>query len=44
MKESHHKTNKREYAGTDPEGRSYYFSTFRKNNFDPDHWKSTLPK
>lgn len=35
---------KRNYVNEDPEGRSYYFSTFRKKNFDPDHWKNTLPK
>jgi len=29
---------------SDPEGRSYYFSTYRRNNFDPEHWRRTLPK
>ena len=28
----------------DPEGHSYYFSTYRKSNFDPDHWKTSLPR
>ena len=29
---------------SDPEGRSYYFSTYRRDNFDPEHWRSSLPK
>ena len=28
----------------DPEGHSYYFSTYRKSSFDPDHWKTSLPR
>ena len=28
----------------DPEGRSYYYSTYRKPQFDPDHWKTSLSK
>lgn len=29
---------------SDPEGRSYYYSTYRRNTFDPDHWKTSLPR
>ena len=29
---------------SDPEGRSYYFSTYRRDNFDPEHWRRSLPK
>merc|ERR1712192_91212 len=28
----------------DPLGRSYYFSTYRKKDFSPDHWRSQLSK
>ena len=28
----------------DPLGRSYYFSTYRKKGFSPDHWRSQLSK
>ena len=28
----------------DPVGRSYYFSTYRRKGFSPDHWKKQLSK
>ena len=28
----------------DPQGRSFYYSTYRGKDFSPDHWRSQLPK
>ena len=28
----------------DPMGRSYYFSTYRRKGFSPDHWRKQLSK
>ena len=28
----------------DPLGRSYYFSTYRRKGFSPDHWRQQLSK
>merc|ERR1719220_2629142 len=28
----------------DPQGRSFYYSTFRGKNFSPDPWRKQLPK
>ena len=35
---------KRASFEADPDGHSYYFSTYRKSTFDPDHWKLSLPR
>ena len=41
-KKSFNKIRKIKGVEADPEGRSYYYSTYRKNEFDPDHWKTSL--
>ena len=28
----------------DPQGRSFYYSTYRGKDFSPDHWRKQLPK
>ena len=28
----------------DPQGRSFYYSTYRGKDFSPDHWRAQLPK
>lgn len=28
----------------DPDGRSFYYSTYRGKDFTPDHWRKQLPK
>lgn len=28
----------------DPQGRSFYYSTYRGKDFSPDHWRRQLPK
>lgn len=38
VKRSNHKKD------LDPLGRSYYFSTYRKKGFSPDHWRNQLSK
>ena len=37
-------TKKKKKIGADPAGRSYYYSTYRKSSFDPNHWRQTLAK
>ena len=41
-KKSFNKIRKIKGVEADPEGRSYYYSTYRKTKFDPDHWKTSL--
>ena len=41
-KKSFNKIRKIKGVEADPEGRSYYYSTYRKPQFDPDHWKTSL--
>lgn len=41
-KKTFNKIRKVKGVEADPEGRSYYYSTYRKPKFDPDHWKTSL--
>ena len=41
-KKTSNKIRKIKGVEADPEGRSYYYSTYRKPQFDPDHWKTSL--
>lgn len=41
-KKTFNKIRKVKGVEADPEGRSYYYSTYRKPEFDPDHWKTSL--
>ena len=43
-KKSFNKIRKIKGVEADPEGRSYYYSTYRKPKFDPDHWRTSLSK
>ena len=43
-KKSFNKILKIKGVEADPEGRSYYYSTYRKPKFDPDHWRTSLSK
>ena len=43
-KKSFNKIHKIKGVEADPEGRSYYYSTYRKPKFDPDHWRTSLSK
>ena len=43
-RKSQNKMKKIKGVEADPEGRSYYYSTYRKKTFDPDHWKTSLSK
>ena len=38
------RSSKRKSVDADPAGRSYYYSTYRKKSFDPNHWKIKLSK
>ena len=38
------RSTKKKKTGADPAGRSYYYSTYRKQSFDPNHWRQTLAK
>ena len=38
------RATKRKNVDADPSGRSYYYSTYRKKTFDPNHWKLKLSK
>ena len=38
------RSTKKKNVGADPAGRSYYYSTYRKHSFDPNHWRKTLAK
>ena len=38
------RSTKKKNFGADPAGRSYYYSTYRKHSFDPNHWRQTLAK
>ena len=38
------RSTKKKNVDADPDGRSYYYSTYRKKSFDPNHWKTKLSK
>ena len=38
------RSSKKKSVDADPAGRSYYYSTYRKKSFDPNHWKIKLSK